>query len=96
MKQLLPRVLQVPWPVSGAIPFHFARGLVCEAQGMDVNWAEFGFKMTHPHQSTSGIPRVLPEYANLELPLVNIRKVIPPFVPQVSIGNITETVHESA
>ena len=56
------RVLQVPWPVSGAIPFHFAQGLVAEAHGMDVNWAEFAFKMTHQHQSHTGLPRILPKF----------------------------------
>ena len=57
---LLLRVLQTPWPLSGAIPFHFAKGLIAEAIGMDVDWAEFAFKVTHLHQSHTSIPAFCP------------------------------------
>ena len=65
VKELYTRVLQLIWPISGVMPFHFARGLVAEASGLDINWAEFAFKSTHPHHSHSKIPRVLPHFAEL-------------------------------
>ena len=75
--ELYSRVLQVEWPANGVIPFHFARGLMAEAMGVDVNWAEFGFKMTHPHQARSKVPRVLPEFQYLDRPLHPLHKIVP-------------------
>ena len=75
--ELFTRVLQLNWPCSSVVPFHFARGLVAEAAGEDVNWAEFAYKMTHPHQSHTGVPRIFPEYAALLVPLPPLVKVIP-------------------
>ena len=37
VKDLHTRVLQLNWPITGVIPFHFARGLVAEAQGIEIN-----------------------------------------------------------
>ncbi|KAG0595883.1 hypothetical protein M758_UG206500 [Ceratodon purpureus] len=44
---------------------------------MEVNWAEFAFKQTHPHQSHCPLPRLLPEYANLPPPLPPLKKTVP-------------------
>lgn len=77
VRQLFSRVLQQPWPMSGILPFHFARGLMVEALGMEVNWADFAFRITHPHQSHSGIPRILPEYKSLVEPLPALTLVMP-------------------
>ena len=77
VRQLYSRVLQQPWPVSGVLPFHFARGLFVEALGMEVNWAVFAFRATHPHQSQSDVPRLLPEYKALESPLPALAVVMP-------------------
>ena len=76
-RELFIRVLQVQWPLNSVLPYHFARGLLAEARGEDVNWAEFAFIKTHPHQSRDGIPRVLPEFENLGGPLPPLIKVIP-------------------
>ncbi|KAG0605737.1 hypothetical protein M758_9G084200 [Ceratodon purpureus] len=77
VRQLFSRVLQLPWPSTGVLPFNFARGLLVEALGVEVNWAEFGYRATHPHQSHSGIPRVLPEYRGLVRPLRALALVMP-------------------
>ena len=77
VRSLFSRVLQLPWPMSGVLPFHFARGLMVEALGVEVNWAEFGYRSTHPHQSHSGIPRILPEFAALITPLPPLAIVMP-------------------
>ena len=84
VKNLFTRVLQLKWPLSGVIPFHFARGLVAEASGTEIDWAEFAYIKTHPHQSHSGVPRVLPEFLALQTPLPRLNKVIPPPSQQVS------------
>ena len=83
VKCLYSRVLQRSWPLNSVVSFHFARGLLAEAMDVPVNWAEFGFKSTHPHQSRSGIPRVLPEFADLESPLEPMTKVLPQTTFQV-------------
>ena len=75
--ELYTRVLQVEWPANGVVTFHFARGLMSEAMDVDVNWAEFGFKMTHPHQSRSKGTRVLPLFENLDRPLPPLSKIVP-------------------
>ena len=77
IRDLYTRVLQVVWPISRVIPFHFARGLLAEARGMDVNWAEFVYKMTHPHQPHARLPRILPCFEALTAPLQPLQKVIP-------------------
>lgn len=77
VRELHLRVLQLPWPLSGVIPHHFARGLLAEAMGISVNWAEFAYKQTHPHQSHSVYPRVLPVFENLSEPLPVLAKVFP-------------------
>ena len=76
------RVLQLKWLVTRVIPFHFARGLLAEAMGEDINWAEFAFKATHPWQR-SGDPRVLPEYADIRGPLKPFPKVVPDYAFEV-------------
>ena len=76
-RELFTRVLQIPWPISSVIPFHFARGLMAEAADLDINWAEFAYKVTHPHQSHSGVPRILPAYEDLLEPLPPLTKVYP-------------------
>ncbi|KAG0572998.1 hypothetical protein KC19_VG139600 [Ceratodon purpureus] len=77
VRELHQRVLQLKWPISGVLPFHFARGLAAQAMGMCVNWAEFGYKQTHPHQSRIGAYRILPEFENLSAPLPPLIKIIP-------------------
>ena len=69
VRSLFPRVLQKPWPASSVLPFHFARVLLVEALGVQVNWAEFAFRVTHPHQANIKVPRVLPEFMELRTPL---------------------------
>ncbi|KAG0593682.1 hypothetical protein M758_UG010100 [Ceratodon purpureus] len=59
------------------LPFLFARALMAEGIGAEISWAEYAFKFIHPHQSRSGIPRVLPEFANITEPLHPLTKVIP-------------------
>lgn len=78
VRELHVRVSQVNWPVNSVLSFHFARGLLAEAMGDEVNWAEFAFKVTHPHQSHTDVPRVFPDFENLDTPLHAIPKVIPP------------------
>lgn len=75
--ELYTRVLQVEWPVNGVISFHFARGLLAEAMGDEVSWAEFGYKATHPHQARSHGPRLLPKFETLDRPLQPLLKVVP-------------------
>ena len=77
VRHLFSRVIQMPWPLSGVMPFHFARGLLVEAMGVEVNWAEFAFRQTHPYQSQSGIPRILPEFKSLQEPLPPLLMVMP-------------------
>ena len=77
VKELYIRVLQQPWPISGVVPFHFACGLLAEANGQEVNWAEFSFKQIHPYQSDSRVPRVLPQFADLVEPLEDLEPTIP-------------------
>ena len=77
VRELFKPVVQVNWPASGILPFHFARGVVAEALGMEIDWAELAYKITHPHQSHSKIPRVLPEFKTLEEPLAPLPKVVP-------------------
>ena len=69
VRELHRRVLQKQFPISWVLPFHFARGLVAEAVGMPVAWAEFAYKQIHPHQSHSGKFRILPEFENISVPL---------------------------
>ena len=78
--ELHSRVVQLNWPITGVIPFHFARGLLAEAQGCEIDWATFAYKVTHPHQSHSGIPRVLPQFLELREPLPPL-KIVLPFEP---------------
>lgn len=87
VKELHTRVLQVNWPISGVISFHFARGLCAEAYGIEINWAEFAYKSTHPHQSHSSIPRVLPEFVEISEPLALLLKVLPLDLPEVSTSS---------
>ena len=88
--ELFKRVLQLEWPISGLLPFHFARGVMAEAMARDINWCEFAYKQTHPHQSRSGIPRVLPEYKQLRVPLRRLKKVVPkPFSEVCESSRIT-------
>ena len=82
--ELFRRVLQVQWPLGGILPFHFARAVVAEAWGIEIDWAEFAYKFTHPHQSHSRIGRVLPEFAILADPLPPLPKVVPTPTVQVS------------
>ena len=77
VRRLYKRVLQLEWPDTDVIPLHFARGLLAEAIGEDVNWAEFAFKMTHHHLMRNAIPRVLPEYMDIKSPLKPFPKVLP-------------------
>lgn len=77
VEELFRRVLQQPWPITGVLPFHFSRGLLAEAMGVEVNWAEFAFRATHPHQSRSTVPRLLPEFANLAAPLPPLNVIMP-------------------
>lgn len=49
VRDLFSRVYQLPWPVSGSMPFHFAQGLMVEALAVEVNWADFAFRITRPH-----------------------------------------------
>lgn len=84
VKTLYSRVLQLRWPVNGVVSFHFARALLAEAMHLDVNWAEFGFKSTHPHQSRTRIPRVLPEFEDLQSPLDPLTKIVPRIPFEVS------------
>ena len=79
VRQLLMRVLQQQWPVSGILPVNFARGVMAEALGIPVSWAEFAFRCTHPHQSHTGIPRILPEYRDLMAPLPRLAIILPSF-----------------
>ena len=76
-------VLQNPWPISEVLPFHFARGLMAEALGIEVSWAEFGYKMCHPYQSRTGIPRILPQFETLSSPLPDLAMVLPAFNKEV-------------
>lgn len=85
VRELFKRVLQLNWPVGNILPYGFARALVGEASGLEIDWAEFAYKQTHPHQSHSGVPRVLIEFSSLASPLPPLRKIIPPRFPgQVS------------
>ena len=77
VRELHLRVLQLPWPLSGVIPHHFARGLLAEAMGISVNWAEFAYKQTHPHQSRTGAFRLYPDFENIRHPLPPLLKVLP-------------------
>ena len=77
VRELYTRVMQLNWPVSQVMQFHFARALVAEAKGQDINWAEFAYLKTHPHQSHSGIPRILPEFVDIAVPLKPLAKVLP-------------------
>ena len=90
IRELYTRVLQQPWPLSGVLPFHFARGVLAEAMGLEVNWAEFAFKATHPHQSHGPHPRVLEDYGNIEDPLPPLEKVSPgPEFQVLLVGTLT-------
>ena len=84
VRELYGRVLQLPWPVSGLLPFHFARGLVVEAMGIEVNWCEYAYIVTHPPQSNRGVPRILRQYAGLIMPLPPLTLVRPRTKLQVS------------
>ena len=77
VRELFSRVYQLPWPLGGVLPFHFARGLMVEALSYEVNWADFAYIVTHPHQSRTGIPRILPEYKALDAPLPVMARVMP-------------------
>lgn len=77
VKELYVRVLQQNWPINNMMNFHFARALCAEAMGLEINWAEYGFKATHPHQSRTGIPRLLPQFEMLPEPLPPLVKVLP-------------------
>ena len=83
-RSLFNRVLQKTWPLSGVLPFHFARGLMAEALGVDISWAEFGYKMCHPHQSRLDVPRIQPDLCSLTAPLPDLAIVIPRFDLEVS------------
>ncbi|KAG0575328.1 hypothetical protein KC19_VG337200 [Ceratodon purpureus] len=74
VKELYSRVLQLHWLLNA---FDFARGLLAKAMHVEVNWAEFGFKQTHLHQSRSGIPQILREFLNLSSPLSPMSKIVP-------------------
>ena len=47
LRQLFSRVLQLPWLMSGILPFQFARDLLVEALGIEVNWTDFAHRQTH-------------------------------------------------
>ena len=93
VQELYTRVLQLNWPISHVIPVHFARGLVAEAKGTEINWAVFAYKMTHPHQSRSGIPRVLPQYTDIQEPLAPLVKVLPFPDDQVRLSSFSLFLH---
>ncbi|KAG0593578.1 hypothetical protein M758_UG000400 [Ceratodon purpureus] len=76
-RELFRRVLQLPWPGNSVLPFHFARGMLVEAMEVEVSWAEFAYRQTHPHQSHTGVPRVLPEFRDLKQPLDPLVVVMP-------------------
>ena len=89
VKELFVRVEQMNWPHNNVLPFHFSRGLLSEAMGTSVNWAEFAFKRTRPHQSRTRIPRVREDFAELQTPLHPLIKVLPPnFAADVSVLRI--------
>ncbi|KAG0593968.1 hypothetical protein M758_UG036200 [Ceratodon purpureus] len=50
---------------------------MAEAADLEVNWAEFAYKQTHPHQSHSAEPRILPAFEDLDAPLPPLTKVVP-------------------
>ncbi|KAG0578021.1 hypothetical protein KC19_5G198400 [Ceratodon purpureus] len=77
VRELFRRVLQLPWPVSNTMPFHFARGMLAEAMGVEMNWAEFAYRSTHPHQSNARFPRVLLEFEEITEPLEPLIVVMP-------------------
>lgn len=77
VRDLFTRVLQLKWPSTSVIPFHFARALVAEACDIEVNWAEFAFKQTHPRRNPPDTPRLLSVFSDLTDPLPPLRKVIP-------------------
>ena len=77
VRELYSRVLQLPWPLTSVMPSEFARGLLVEAMGVEVNWAEFAFRQAHPRPALSGAPRILPEYTALSDPLPPLAIVMP-------------------
>ena len=77
VRELFQRVLQLKWPINSILPFDFARGLAAEALEVEVNWAEFAFKQTHPYVSNYPLSRLLPEYESLREPLGTMKKVLP-------------------
>lgn len=76
-RELLMRVLQTRWPLTGIMPVHFARGLMAEAMGVDVSWAQFAYGQTHPHQSPTSEVRILPQFRTLPAPLHRLTIVLP-------------------
>ena len=82
-RSLFNRVLQIPWPILGVPPFHFARGLMAEALGVEVSWAKLAYKMCHPYQSRTGIPQIMEDFRTLTAPLPELGIVIPKFDREV-------------
>ena len=67
VEELYARVHQRPM-VERILPLHFARGLLEELQGSDVNWTAFAVRRCFSHHKrTAFVP--LPEYANVTTPL---------------------------
>ena len=77
VRELFARVHQLPWPLNSVLPFQFARGLLVEALGIEVNWADYAFRQTHPPQWRITVPRVLPEFRSLVTPLPPLPLVMP-------------------
>ena len=92
VQDLFARVLQQPRLVKGVLPFHFSRGLLAEAMGVQVNWAEFAFKATRPHQSQTDVPRLLHEFANLTAPLPPLQTIMPLTNREVSPSDLSHCV----
>lgn len=84
VRQLMMRVLQIQWPISGILPFHFARALMAKSLGIDVSWTEFACRQTHPHQSHTRIPRILLKFADLNSPLLRLHVILPNILIKVS------------
>ena len=76
VEELYNRVHQRPMP-ERLLPLHFARGLLEESRGSQVNWVAFAVKRCFAHHKRTQF-QPLPQYANVKaaLPWVN-PKVMP-------------------
>lgn len=58
IRGLYQMVFQRPIGITDALPYHFARGLLAERKGVQVNWAAYARKMTHRGTGdTAHLPR---------------------------------------